>query len=178
MRQIVCIAGGIGSGKSELAARLGEVLRCPIVGFGQYVRSVARAQNLPETREVLQRLGGSLAAEGWESFCLAVLRQASWETADTLIVEGIRHREAIEGLRSVAKPAAVSLVYLRASEATRDSRVALRDGNIDGLAGARTHSTEAQVDDLWRIADLVVNADREADVILGEVRAWLDAGRV
>src|SRR5262245_8749461 len=96
---VLCLAGGIGSGKTELASRLASRLAWPWVSFGNHVRAVAKDRGLPETREQLQALGEELIGRDLDGFCLAVLGQAHWHEGASIIVEGIRHAEALGALR-------------------------------------------------------------------------------
>jgi len=106
---ILAFSGGIGSGKSTLSSGVAEALEWPRVSFGRYVRAVALDRGLDaESREVLQEVGESLITAGWVPFCRAVLTQADWRPERSLVVDGIRHVEALQTLRALAAPSVYS----------------------------------------------------------------------
>src|SRR5690242_7997878 len=96
---VVALSGRIGSGKSALASRLAQCLGCERVSFGDYVRAAALAKGLEPTGENLQLVGAALVEAGWEPFCRAVLAQAPWQPGQPLVVDGVRHVDALAHLK-------------------------------------------------------------------------------
>jgi hypothetical protein len=105
---------------------------------------------------------------------LAVLTQANWHAGEPVVVEGVRHLEALAAIKKVTAPSDVVLIYLDVSDAARTARLAaVRPTDALGLAHAEEHSTEVQVKDLLQsTADLVVDAERELDAVVGDIAAW------
>lgn len=174
----IALAGGIGSGKTTIAGQLAARLGLPRVGFGDHVRDVARERGIAAARESLQSLGEELAGRGWEPFCRAVLAQADWRPGRALVIDGVRHMETVDVLRSLMSPGGVRLVVIATPDELRAARVKARDAAAAGdLVRADAHSTEAQVRTaLPAAADLVVDGSRPPAVIVDEIVAWL-AGR-
>lgn len=173
--RIVAFAGAIGSGKTTLATGVSEVLGWPRVGFGDYVRAVARERDLGESREVLQHVGASLIENGWEQFCRAVLAQYRGHADQSLVVDGVRHVEAIDTLRRLVAPSRVALVFIAVGKSPRTTRPAAKDlSNLDRLSSVRLHATERQVAaTLPRSADLIVDGSRPVRDLVSEVLVWI-----
>lgn len=151
------LAAPWGSGKTALCRELATYLGWPRVSFGDYVRSVAQARGLPVSRKVLQDLGASLIAGGWENFVHAVLRQATRAEHEGLVIDGIRHHMAITTLRTAVAPLRLCVAYLDLSEGARTERLQEKGvAGPDQVARVDSHSTEAEVRELRRVADVTV----------------------
>lgn len=176
-KPIVALAGGIGSGKSSVADELAARLGCKLARFGEYVRSIAAKRGLDPRREVLQGIGEQLISRDVMGFVRAVLDRSGWKPGDHLVVDGIRHVEAMAALRELAKPQSVLLVYLDVDDDARQARVACRDGSTKAdLALAEAHSTEAQVRSLVAgMADLVVDARSLTATAVGAILTFIGA---
>jgi cytidylate kinase len=174
MALVLGFSGKRGSGKSTISQSVAEALNWRRTGFGDYVRGEAKPRDLDESLENLQAIGEELVARGPETFCRAVLRQADWEPGDSLVVDGIRHVEVVAALRAVIAPDQFRLVYISLAEDVREARLSERDNISRG--GARqydAHSTEAQVESLSRIADLVVDGSLPDSKITEKIVRWV-----
>lgn len=141
---VLAFAGAIGSGKSTVSAAVASELGWPRASFGDYVRAEARRRGLDaSSRDVLQALGETLISEGWDTFCAGVLRQADWRPGTPLVIDGIRHIEAIDTLAKLTAPSSIRLVYLEASEEERRRRLYARGlGNDAERLRLEAYSTE------------------------------------
>jgi hypothetical protein len=151
--------------------RLAEKLKCARASFGDYVRAVAGDRGLEPHRDNLQAVGLELIESGWEPFCRAVLAHSTWQPGQSLVVDGVRHVEAVRQLRSLVAPSTVVLVYLRIDEELRRGRLSSREGQ-SGAAGEThdTHPTEDEVKTaLPRLADLVLDGARPVDQLVDEI---------
>jgi dephospho-CoA kinase len=120
---LICLAGGIASGKTTVTQELAVALpNCSVRSFGDVVRSQARAEGLPLDRATLQAIGLRLIAAGWCAFVDELVAELPPD-AEVLIVDGVRHREAVDELRRRFPDAALRLVYLYADEATVRARL-------------------------------------------------------
>src|SRR4051812_28967884 len=99
------VAGRVGSGKSSLATLLGDQAGWPVVRFGDFLRDVAEGRGLAADRPTLQRLGTEYIGRGWVPFCAQVLEAAGWRPGVSVIVDGIRHPEAVDALNQLLAPA-------------------------------------------------------------------------
>jgi len=163
------VSGRIGSGKTTLAHALAERLACSHASFGQYVRSVAEGRRLDsEDRRVLQDLGEELIAGGWESFCGAVLQSAGYSDG-SVVVDGIRHTEAIDTMSRILDPLPWRLVAIDIDQGMRSKR--LREGGIDmdDVRRAEAHPNEREVDAVLRRADYTISGDLRIDEAADEV---------
>jgi dephospho-CoA kinase len=154
---IVCLAGGIASGKSTLAqAWQGHYPASVVLSFGTVVRQRAAARGRPLTREALQQTGLELIAEGWGAFVEELCRTAPAGHQDLIIVDGIRHPEAVEALRERFVQEPVLTVFLHLPSAATRARLEQRGED----PGSLSHEVESSVAVVQRMADLVLDASR------------------
>ena len=172
---VLAFAGRIASGKSTLSTGVARALGWPRVSFGDSVRQVARRRGLEESRAVLQEVGATLIAQGWEAFCHAVLGQVAWAPGQPLIVDGIRHAEALEVLRQLVAPSELRLVFIAVNEPTRATRLRQREiPDRETVQRVEEHSTEAQVGTvLPGMADFLVDGARPLEGLLQEIVRWV-----
>src|SRR6266702_3054160 len=172
---ILAFSGSIGSGKSTLSLNVAKALNWPYVSFGNYGRAVAKIRGLEESRAVLQDVSESLIKEGWEQFCRSVLAQVAWKPGDSLVVDGIRHIEAIDTLRLLIAPSELLLIYITVNETTRKTRLRERKtADYAHIQSIEDHSTEIQVKTfLPQKADLIVSGDRSKDDLVRDILLWV-----
>jgi len=169
-KHVIGLSGRLGSGKSSLASVLSEQSRWPKAGFGDYLRHLAEQRGLGIDRRALQQLGEEQIAQGWDAFCSDVLEHFGWRSGAGLVVDGIRHAEAVRTLNALIRPQEVFLVHLAVDEEIRQVRLASRDGDLTRMEEIERHSTEAQVrDTLPEAAHLIVNGNRPVRSLAGEV---------
>jgi len=126
------------------------------------------------SREVLATVGGELIeSQGWDQFCRNVLKSGSWKHGSGLVIDGIRHIEAIEQLEKILFPMRTFLVHLELVGSDVSSQ--RQDGKgIDPSGITEQHSTERQVVlDLPKHADLVLAADLSVAVLVTSVVHFL-----
>jgi cytidylate kinase len=158
---VIGLSGRVGSGKSSLASRLAEDAGWPKAAFGDYLRDLASQRGLAPDRAVLQELGVEQIAKGWKSFCSAVLKFSGWHPGQNLIVDGIRHAEAIREVKAQVQPDQFLLVYLAATEELLTNRLSTREGIPANLRAIEEHDSEQQVKELLRkMAELVLDASQ------------------
>jgi adenylate kinase family enzyme len=154
---VVALSGPIGSGKTTAARLLSQRTGWPHTSYGDVVRAEAGRAGLPQDRHQLQLVGTQLIAAGWHPFTLRVLEQVSWRPDDALIIEGIRHAEAVAALRQITAPIPVAVIFLDLPVEAGLARAAARD-RPDGTAGCRdaAHPIEQDLLGVRDSADLVV----------------------
>jgi dephospho-CoA kinase len=166
MTAVVCLSGEIASGKTTVAQALAEQLSDVAVrSFGDVVRNRARSQGKPLDRATLQATGLELVAAGWKSFVDALLEDVS-PSVSVLVVEGIRHREAIEELQRRFSGDSFVTVFLKLEPAAQRNRLERRG---ESLAG-RDHAIEASLPEVEALADLVIDG---AQPLLNTMRTIL-----
>jgi cytidylate kinase len=173
---VVCLAGAIASGKTEIARSLATQLTCGFASFGDYVRSVARERGLSGDRAQLQRLGEFLVNSNIDAFCAAVLAHADWRPGTSLVLDGLRHVDVLEAVRRAISPTPVWLLYLATPDDIRAARLATtRPAEAERLDVLDAHSTEIQVREALRTAaDLVLDGTQNRDRLVTQILAWLD----
>jgi cytidylate kinase len=182
MSPVIAISGRLRAGKTTLAVAIAEALRCPRASFGDYVRTIAEHEGIPQDRATLQDLGERLIAEeGLRAFCEHTLARAGTDARDTLlVVEGVRHLDVLTTLRDLFTPTQVVLVYVQAGEESqRIARVRYDAGGDAGLAAVEAHSTEHDAENLLpAAANLTIHASDGAAAACEAVLAWLRAQRL
>ncbi len=172
----VAFAGPMGSGKSVVSERVAQVLGWPRVSFGNYVKSVAVSLGYDDSRETLQELGSRLIIEkGWEQFCTEVIAQNQSQMGEGLIIDGIRHSEAINTIRKIMAPSKVYLAHLTLNQRDRENRLLSRDFvNKESLLKFEEHSTEEQVKTLLpHLADVILSNSNTLNDVVEEAVAWI-----
>jgi dephospho-CoA kinase len=158
---IIAIAGPIGSGKTTLARALADCLGAKTVGFGDFVRSKARAQGLGDSdRQVLQDLGNSLVIADAAGFLDEALHWAGHKTGDDLLLDGLRHSSVWEALaaRQPQGLEPVKLVFVDVHEHERHRRLLERGLTPAEIATAEAHPAERDVNLRLRAeADLLLS---------------------
>jgi cytidylate kinase len=143
--RIVLFAGPICSGKSTLSKALAQKLGWRWVSFADYLRHVATDQRLSSSRSSLQDLGQQLIDKGWLAFCQSVLEFADWRPGLPLIVDGVRHVEAVLTLRSLTTPNPVTVVFVETPLQVRKERFAAREPG-SSFEIAKAHPVEQEAD--------------------------------
>lgn len=174
---VICFSGRIAIGKTSVSKAIAEELNCPWTGFGDYVRSVAIREGLnAEDRDQLQALGESLIQRhGFQWLCSEVISRANWTRDCPLVIDGIRHAEAIQAIGQLLPSHKTALVHLTIdSEEALRARTTERGIDLGRRAKWETHSTEQQVlSTLPGIANLVVPAHLELEEITARIKSFL-----
>jgi len=172
---VLAFSGGIASGKSTLSAAVAQSLGWPRVSFGAYVRKQAEYRGLEISRETLQEIGSSLIQEGWRQFCQNVLAQATWKSGQPLVVDGIRHVEAVDELQRLVNPAQLRLIFIDLPESTRRERLHQRDlAEHEAFERIESHPMEVETRSILpRLADLVLDGSQPTAHIVSEIEGWI-----
>ncbi len=165
---VIGISGKISSGKTTLAKGLSDKFRVPVVSFGDYVRHEASSLNVANTRKNLQELGEKLIVDV-ETFCLGVLQQTNWHKGENLIIEGIRHTEALDFCKSYLQPFPFIHIHIDIDTHSQISKMA-RNPSLARSIGFVNHSTESQLTHLiGSRSDILLKSDRELDKMINEI---------
>lgn len=166
MNAIICLAGGIATGKTTLAQTLADQWsNSSIRSFGSVVRDHARAQGLPLDRASLQQVGLHLIGQGWPAFCDLLLADLP-PALDVLIIDGIRHAEPVHELRQRYPAVPLCVVLLRPPPDVVAHRLTQRGQTT----GVRDHPVESNVGRPAGLADLIVDTIRLTAEIADEVQ--------
>lgn len=176
-RLIVAFSGLPGTGKTTLSHALARRLDATLLSFGDYVRSLAAAENAGGDRATLQEIGEREVGAGAGIFVAGAMSSVTpgWST---LIVDGIRHKSVLKELRDFAATHDIefSLVHLIAPERERLHRLAERGENSEVSRLAAHHSVEK---DAFKVlpeeADFIIDTASAADDALSDLIASLSA---
>lgn len=153
MKATICISGGIASGKTTLARALAGCLHDSAVrSFGDVVRQQALKEGKPLDRATLQAVGLSLIAAGWPSFINALLKDLP-SRIEYLVVEGVRHREAVDEIASRNLSQKLLIVYLQVDQTLQSARQLDRGEEFLGNA----HAVESSLGEVQAVANLVID---------------------
>jgi dephospho-CoA kinase len=165
MRAVICLSGGIAAGKTTVAQALVEHFSDAAVrSFGDVVRHHAREQGKPLDRATLQTVGLALVEAGWRSFVDVLLYDIP-QRVQVLIIEGIRHRKAVEEIRRRHLSDISLLVYLKIDSRVQEIRLNERgESPSTGL-----HAVESSLAEVEAIADLVIDGNLPPNQIIDSV---------
>ncbi len=173
---VIAFAGPIASGKTTIALNIAAKLEWTYTSFGAYLRKEARKRGLDSSsRHVLQEIGNSIIAQGWERFCLDVLADGKWTPGTGLIIDGIRHGKGLETIKTLVKPLDTCLIYIHIDNVLRQTRLSAKNIiDIKELTCIENHPTERQVKDTLRVlADFEINGSLQVENIVNEIFLWL-----
>ena len=158
-RYILAFAGGLGAGKSALTNAVAQKIGWARASFGDHVREVAHvARRDCKDRSELQRLGQALILTNPDGFVENVVKRAG--NAEHIVLDGLRHVEALFTLRKKYHRATIKLVYLDAPSDVRRERYIGRE-HVERRLLARYEQdiTEAQISRILpQYADLTIDA--------------------
>ncbi len=172
----IAISGLIASGKTTIAHRLADKLNAKHGSFGKTIRAIAIAQGLKNERHVLQRLGEEWIEQRCAKLCELTLAEANWTSQDNLVIEGVRHVQALETLKHLLRPIKLTLVYIDADDTLRAKR--LMDAGLDSqeIKILDSHSTEIQVQTvLKQMADYVVISNDSPETAVSKIISYIDS---
>lgn len=165
MSWLICLSGSIASGKTTLAEALEVAFPCSArLAFGDVVRRRVLIAKCEPTRRNLQDMGLQLIAEGWSQFVDDLLSDLTTDP-EVLIVEGIRHQEAVNALTERLPTRKLLLIYVEVGREQQRQRLA----RLGETQGATMHDVERDVDLLRSIADLVVSTEQPVDKLVDRV---------
>ncbi len=170
---IIVFSGLPQTGKTAIAKRLANALHWKFLSFGDFVRQQARARGTVEpTRRELQDLGQKMVEMDVISFCREALNNADFSPGEPLVIDGIRHMQALEAVKVLSRGQPVRLIYLQAPIKTREARSSSR-GESD-LSRVDAHKVESQTNvEILRSADLVVDSSGNPDQVFEYINSWL-----
>lgn len=152
-RDIFCVSGQIASGKTTFANRLvQDIPGAQLCSYGDVVRSEAQVRGLEPSRPLLQALGIILISEGWPRFTQRLLAHLPTDY-DALVVDGVRHLQAINELRVQIVGSSITSVFVDTPDAVIAERLQARGETL----AAQNHKVEAQLEQVRQAADLTVN---------------------
>lgn len=167
MNAIICLSGGIASGKTTIAQALADAWpNSSIRSFGDVVRAQARADRLGTDRATLQETGIRLIAEGWPAFVDALIADIPPQ-AELLIVDGVRHVEPVHELRRQFPTIPVRLAFLAANETSVQQRMAQCGEPYNALG----HAVESELQRVAKAADILIDSTWPPGEIVAKIRA-------
>jgi|SRR5215470_1786748 len=169
MKALICVSGGIASGKTTVAQALAERFPNAVVrSFGDMVRQQARRQGKRLDRTALQAVGLSLVQAGWAAFVDALLVGVP-QSVDVLIIEGIRHLDAVDELRRRRLSDQLLTIYLKVTPHVQEQRLRERGESLV----SRDHVVESLVSKIEASADVTIDSTLSLTEIEARILALL-----
>ena len=114
---------------------------------------------------------------GWVEFCKTVLDDVDWKYGEGLVIDGIRHFEAISTLKNLVYPTPIYLIHISIENDERYKRLEARGSlNNENFSIFDKDETEAQVIEILPShADLIINGTLSSEVLVSEVTRWLNS---
>ena len=142
--EILAFAGPICSGKSVISTSVAQRLGWDWVSFADFLRDEARRRGIdPSLRSLLQDLGQAFIDKGWTSFCKSVLDYGKWVPGMNLVIDGIRHVEAVHTLRMLTAPSHLAVVFVETPIQIRKARFLAREPGAS-FDAVDTHPVEME----------------------------------
>ncbi len=169
--RVIAISGPVASGKTTLAIGLEKRFAAvDVLKTHQLIR--AEQPNVPFERSALQDAGSRLDARSDGRWLGQAVSRAVTNLPDTVyvVVDSCRIEGQVDGLREIFGNRVVH-VHLKATEkelARRYGRRRSKMKELDSYASVRADPTEARVDELADMADIVVDTERcdDKDVLV------------
>jgi adenylosuccinate synthase len=162
LARLVVLSGRISSGKSTLAAQLAIQFGLERIRTRELLEARLSAGR-PATRANLQRQGEILDVRTGGRWLAEELGKALASHPDiaVVLIDSVRRSEQVEAIRA-AFGSRVTHVHLTAPEPVLAARFAKRDrpGEARSYSAATADPTEAQVETLATIADIVIDTER------------------
>ncbi len=158
--QTICIVGEIASGKTTLSKALSASIGCPRYSVSDYlkVKALDRGYNVID-REVLQQVGADCINEGWITFCKNFIDFIGLKNKQTVIIDGIRHKDFFEALKILTSPSKNWMIYLDVDRNRIQERRQQRgESHIN-----YSHLAEGNMQDLKSIADYIIFAEKKTE---------------
>lgn len=158
---VIGLSGFRGSGKSTVAGSLVEEFGAEKRSFGDCVRREAVVRLLPTDVPSLQALGAELIGTwGWERFCREALGPV--DANSLVVIEGIRHVEALDTLTKIVEPSRFVLVFVDTPADVLATRILARNREGDSAVSAAGDQMEGELLALRSRAEFVVDGRSDA----------------
>lgn len=171
---ILVLSGPIGSGKTTLSRAVAAALGWKRAEFGEYLRGIARDRKIAAERTALRMIGREMAQD-WQQFCAAVMTSGGWHPGEPLVLDGVRHVEALKCVRSIAMPAPVWLLWIDVPRSLRGERYRVKAIETEeAIRESERDWSEVQVDrDFRGIATRVLDGTHDVPNLVADVLLWL-----
>ncbi len=157
---IIGFAGPIASGKSTIIREITQIKPCLVASYGNYVRAVAETQGIEGSRDALQALSNELLRQYTHvELAKLVTEHSGWKINQPLLLDGVRHSEAIGAFKALFPTIPVYLIFVETPVSVRSNRIERRDGiSLNDAAIHDKHNTEIEANTgLKDIADYVLD---------------------
>ncbi len=159
---ILCVIGGIGSGKSEATRILSTKYGYTEVNSGRTLARILNIAPVPETpRGRFQEIAWNFisADEGPEILAEALYEEAISSGSERVLIDGIRQKSTLDSLRRIAGPLKIGLLYVYAPPDLAYNLYSEREDqaiHIENYLMLRNSPVEQDVQDMISDSDAVL----------------------
>ena len=158
IERIILLSGPISCGKSTLAKSLAERFNMSILKTGDILQDKVR-EDLISNRIALQNKGDELDRNTRGRWVLEELSRSRHNNNAVTIVDSVRKEEQITAIRE-AYGRSVVHIHLTAPVGELEKRYKTRKEPISSYQEVRKNKTELNIEDLSKIADIVIDTKR------------------
>lgn len=164
LKSVITIIGRISSGKSYSAKLIQTHFKFPVASFGSYLKYYCEQNNLPIDRKTLQNIGEIFVKKNPKQFLIDIISHFIGK-ADTIILEGVRHKSIFEGINQLSENHLA--IFIDADLQTRYNRYYNRDKKADEVKSfeqfeiSEAHSVEQEIESLKPFCDLVIDSNED-----------------
>jgi dephospho-CoA kinase len=177
MKNVIGLAGAIGSGKTAVSDHICAKYGAKQLRYSRILMDVLGRLNLPEDRSNLQTLGESLRRSfGPDVVVNAFRKDLEACPAKIIVVDGIRYPNEVEMLRQLENDlllyidAPVEVRYRRALSRAEKGEAAL---SLKEFVKAGSRETEKRLPDIKKAADYVIENDGTVNSLYSKIDAIL-----
>lgn len=175
---ILLLTGPSATGKSTIAARLGNDFQIPVLGEREILRSLARSYGFARTRYWLAEAGINVVLNEALAETVRVITEKKNERG--VILDGSYDRRLPQTLREVFPGEKVLIISVAAEQRVREERMMKRMGTTTEEALGEMQLIDrfkeyAGMAEIIRDADLVVENNRSIDEVMRELRPCLES---
>ena len=160
-KHVLCIIGGIGSGKSAATQVLTQEFGYSEINSGRVLARLLRIPPVPQTSrsDMQERAWRFIRRKDGPRRLAAALLHSAHESQQAALIDGVRQRTTLDALKDLAVPESVAVLYVHtpphiAYQFYRDRRN--RPINIEQFLALRDAPVESDITKLIAIADVVL----------------------
>jgi predicted NUDIX family phosphoesterase len=159
---LLCVIGGVGSGKSEATKVLTKTFGYREINSGRIIARLMKISPVPQTpRDVFQRKAWQFIStpNGPKRLADAILGAARRLEGPRVLIDGIRQQATLEAIRSAAEDVRIGVLFVHTTPDVAYKLYKAREASsisVDEFIRLRNAPVEREVDDMIALSDCVL----------------------